>query len=120
MAAVNVVTHSVGTTAQQDACRAVVDEYRGHLAAGRTWPWLAPAREQMRRTVIDACLTLAEHADPDEALTWLRNAITIDPYNEPLHQQAADLLHAAGDHTGAADLLKRLHRRLADGARTPP
>jgi DNA-binding SARP family transcriptional activator len=117
-AAVAAVTHAVGTTAQQDACRGVIDEYRGHLAAGRTWPWLVPAREQMRRTAIDACSTLAEHADPDEALTWLRHAVTIDPYNEPLHQQAADLLHAAGDHTGAADLIKRLHRRLADAART--
>jgi DNA-binding SARP family transcriptional activator len=117
-AAVTALTHAVGTTAQQNACRSILDLYRGHLADGRTWPWLTPAREQIRRTVIDACSTLAEHADPDEALTWLRHAITIDPYNEPLHQQAADLLHAAGDHTGAADLIKRLHRRLADGAHT--
>jgi DNA-binding SARP family transcriptional activator len=118
-AAVAALTHAVGTTAQQNACRGIV-EYRGHLAAGRTWPWLTPAREQIRRTVIDACTSLAEHADPDEALTWLRHAIDIDPYNEPLHHQAADLLHTAGDHTGAADLIKRLHRRLADAAPTPP
>jgi two-component SAPR family response regulator len=110
---------AVGTTAQQNACHRIVDQYRGHLADGHTWPWLAPVREQMRRTVIDACSTLAEHADPDEAVTWLQHAITIDTYNEPLHHQAADLLHAAGDHTGATDLIKRLHRRLADRAHTP-
>ena len=119
-AAVDALTHAVGTRAQQNACRSILELYRGHLAEGRTWPWLIAAREQIRRTVIDACSTLAEHAGPDEALTWLQRAITVDPYNEPLHQQAADLLHAAGDHTGAADLIKRLHRRLGDGAHTSP
>lgn len=114
--AVDAVTHAVGTTAQQQACRTLLDRYRGHLAEGRSWPWLTPAREQTRRAVVDACSTLAEHADTDEALAWLQHAITVDPYNEPLHHQTAHLLHAAGDHTGAEDLLKRLHRRLADTA----
>jgi two-component SAPR family response regulator len=119
-AAADALTHAVGTTAQQGACRALLEQYRGHLADGHTWPWLTPAREQIRRTVIEACATLAEHSDPDEALTWLRRAITIDPNNEPLHRQTAHLLHAAGDHTGAAELIQRLHRRLNDAASTPP
>jgi DNA-binding SARP family transcriptional activator len=111
--AVHAMTHAVGTTAQQRACHHVVDLYRGELAAGHTWPWLNPVRGQTRRTVVDACATLADHAEPDQTLTWLQRATTIDPYNEALHHQAADLLHAAGDHTGAADLIKRLHHRLA-------
>jgi len=119
-AAAHAMTHAVGTAAQHDACRDVVAMYRGELAAGHTWPWLAPAREQTRRTVIDACSALAEHPDPGEALRWLRHAITIDPYNEPMHHRAADLLNATGDTTGAADLIKRLHRRLAGGTPTPP
>jgi len=117
---VHAMTHAVGTAARHRACRDVVDIYRGELAAGHPWPWLTPAREQTRRTVIDACTTLAEHTDNDEALKWLQQAITIDPYNEPIHQQAADLLHAAGDHTGALDLIKQLHHRLATQTASAP
>jgi DNA-binding SARP family transcriptional activator len=116
---IRTMTHSIGTTAQHHACRDVVALYRGELAADHTWSWLTPAREQTRRTVIDACSALADHTDPDEALRWLQHAIAIDPYNEPLHHHAADLLHAAGDTTGAAELIKRLHRRLADEVLKP-
>ena len=112
-AAAHAMTHAVGTTAQLRACRDVVEQYRGELAAGHTWPWLNPAREQTRRTVIDACSALTENANPHEALHWLQRAIAIDPYNEPLHHQAADLLRATGDEAGAADLIKRLYHRLA-------
>jgi DNA-binding SARP family transcriptional activator len=117
---IHAMTHAVGTTAQQRACRDLVDRFRGELAAGRPWPWLTPGREQIRRGVIDACSTLADRAEPAEALTWLQHAITVDPYNEPLHHQAADLLYAAGDHTGAAELISNLHRRLSSsGSDTP-
>jgi DNA-binding SARP family transcriptional activator len=111
--AVDAMANAVGTVTQQQTCRRVVDLYQGEPAAGQTWSWLSPVREQTRRSVIDACATLAALADSGQALTWLQRAITIDPYNEPLHQQAADLLHATGDQVGAADLIKRLHIRLA-------
>jgi DNA-binding SARP family transcriptional activator len=116
---VHAMTHAVGTTAQLDACQDVINQYRGELAVGHNWPWLTPSREQARRTVIDACSVLAEHTDPNEALHWLQHAIAIDPYNEPLHQQAADLLRATGDETGAADLIKRLYHRLAKQSDQP-
>lgn len=112
--AVTAVTHAVGTESQRTACRQLIDQYQGPLAPGSTWPWLVPAREQVRRTAIDACSTLAEDTKPDDALLWLRRAIIIDPYNESLHHQAADLLAGVGDHGGAADLINRLHRRLAE------
>lgn len=111
--AVDAMAHAVGTTAQHHACQLVADLYQGELAAGQSWPWLTAIREQTRRTVIDACATLAMSADPDQASTWLQRAITLDPYNEPLHQQAAELLHNNGDESGAADLIKRLYQRLA-------
>ncbi|BCJ51810.1 hypothetical protein Asp14428_32850 [Actinoplanes sp. NBRC 14428] len=111
--ATHAMTHAVGTAAQLHACRNVANRYRGELAAGQTWPWLIPAREQTRRSVVDACTVLAEHTNPREALDWVRRAISIDPYNEPLHHRAADLLRATGDYNGAADLIKRLHHRLA-------
>jgi two-component SAPR family response regulator len=94
--------------------------YRGDLAAEHTWPWLTPAREQARRTVIDACTTLADHAGTDEATYWLQRAIVVDPYNEALHHHAADLLKFTGDTAGAADLIKRFHQRLADNPRQLP
>jgi hypothetical protein len=50
--------------------------------------------------------TLAGETEPAHALTWLQQAITVDSYNEPLHQQAVDLLHAAADYTGVAQLMK--------------
>jgi DNA-binding SARP family transcriptional activator len=43
----------------------------------------------------------------------LQRAISIDPYNEALHHQVASLLRDAGDHAGAADLIKRLDQRIA-------
>ncbi len=110
--AVHAVTHAVGTSEQQAVCLALIDSYPADVAAGETWPWLRPVREQIRRTIIDAYATLAYHAEPPEALAWLRQAISFDPHNEPLHQQAADLLRAGGDENGAADLMKRLHQRL--------
>ncbi|MET8147892.1 hypothetical protein [Actinoplanes sp. NPDC005259] len=111
--AVNAMTHAVGTTERDRACRAVIDLYRGEIAAEHTWHWVTPVREQTRRTVIDAYATRAEHADPDEALSLLQRATSIDPYSEALHHQVASLLRAGGDHVGAADLIKRLHQRVA-------
>nr|WP_296071950.1 BTAD domain-containing putative transcriptional regulator [uncultured Actinoplanes sp.] len=117
---VQTMTHAVGTTAQQRASRDLVNTYQGELGAGHNWPWLIPAREQIRRTVVDACSTLAQNAESAEALTWLQHAITIDPYNEPLHHQAADLLTAAGDHSGAAQLINNFRARLTPSKRTFP
>ncbi|MFI7543763.1 BTAD domain-containing putative transcriptional regulator [Actinoplanes sp. NPDC049599] len=111
--AVNAMTHAVSTTDRDQACRTVIDLHRGNLAAEHTWHWLTPIREQTRRTVIDAYATLAEHAHPDQALPLLQRAITIDPYNEALRQQAAGLLRATGDHASAIELIERLHQRIA-------
>lgn len=118
-AAVQAMTHAIGTTTRLHACRDVVHQYRGELAAGHTWPWLTAAREQARRTAIDACSALAEHTDPNEALNWLQRAIAIDPHNEPLHHQAANLLRVTGDETAAAHLIKRLHHRLPSSNHPP-
>ncbi|GAA3913777.1 AfsR/SARP family transcriptional regulator [Actinoplanes auranticolor] len=112
--AVDAMAHAVGTTDRHHACRTVIDLYRGDLAADHAWHWLTPVREQTRRTVIDAYATLAEGTNPNEALALLQRAIRFDPYNEALYHQAASCLQAVGDHTGAADLIKRLHHRIAE------
>ena len=92
---VHTMTHAVDTAARLRACRHLLDTYRGEFAADRTWLWLIPTREQIRRTALDACTTLADHTEPAEALTWIQHAITIDPHNQSLHRHAANLLDAA-------------------------
>jgi DNA-binding SARP family transcriptional activator len=92
--------------------RTVVDLYRGELAAGQPWPWLAPHRESIRRQVIDAYVSLAtDH--PDEAVDLVQKAVRVDPVNEHLYQQAVHALAAVGDHTTIAALRDSLDRHLA-------
>ena len=85
------------------AAKAIIDAYHGELAAGFSWPWMHPAREALRRAVIDAYLHLAAAASPAEALDLIQAAIGVDPHNEALHHQAQDLLTAVenGDNAHA-------------------
>ena len=76
--------HARTEHARQDACTAVITHYRGELAAGRRWPWLAPHVERVRRTVIDAYVDLAAHTDPPTAARLLEQASRIDPLNDYL------------------------------------
>ncbi|WP_203729318.1 AfsR/SARP family transcriptional regulator [Paractinoplanes durhamensis] len=101
--------------ARLDACRGLINLYGGELAAGWSWSWLIPVREQIRRSVIDAHTLLARHTTPGEALTLLQHAITVDPDNESLYRDAADLLLAAGDRAGAAYLMERFRHQPAEG-----
>ncbi|MGN9912693.1 AfsR/SARP family transcriptional regulator [Phytohabitans sp. LJ34] len=94
---------------REAALRDVIDLYRGELAAGRTWPWLAPLREHVRREVINAHARLAADL-PDQAARLWRDAARIDPVNEYLHHHAVHALIASGDHH-AARLLSDDHAR---------
>jgi DNA-binding SARP family transcriptional activator len=105
------VTDLTGPSA---AWQPVIDAYTGDLATGHTWPWVDPPREATRRLVLDAYASLTEaHTNPHERLRLLQHAIRIDPYNQALHQRAAEHLTALGDPT-AADRLLRTHRQLLD------
>lgn len=103
-----------GPDARWAALHRVVAAYIGELAAGQRWPWLDPPREQVRRQVIDAYTALAADAPPDEVLDLYRAALQVEPLNADLHRRAADTLTAAGDPAGAAALLDRYRRRLAE------
>lgn len=109
--------HAAATlTDPRPAWQSVIDAYTGDLAAGHTWPWIDPLREATRRLVLDAYASLAEaHTDPHERLRILQAAIRVDPYNQDLHQRAADELTALGDPAAAHRLL-HTHRQLLHDA----
>ena len=95
---------AVATAAVRDTARHnVISQYRGELAAGNDWPWVAPLREAVHRLVVDAYLSLAED-HPRDAAALLRAATRIDPVNEYLHRQAVRALTAAGEHRTVAAL----------------
>ncbi|MFF4940842.1 hypothetical protein [Micromonospora sp. NPDC000729] len=105
--------HHSATTDAPGSWQAVIDAYTGDLAAGHTWPWIDPPREATRRLVLDAHTTAAAaQTDPHEHLRLLQAAIRIDPYNQQLHQLAADQLNALGNSAAAAHLLHTHRQRL--------
>ncbi|MCI4066155.1 hypothetical protein MRQ36_27845 [Micromonospora sp. R77] len=114
-------THDATTTLTNPtpAWQTVIDAYTGDLAAGHTWPWIDPPREATRRLVLDAYANLAAaHTDPHDRLRFLQDAIRVDPYNQALHQQAADELTALGDPAAAHRLL-HTHRQLLKSSSVP-
>ncbi|MFG3301492.1 hypothetical protein [Micromonospora chersina] len=95
------------------AWQTVIDTYTGDLAAGHTWAWIDPPREATRRLVLDAYASAAAaQTDPHHRLRLLQDAIRVDPYNQTLHQLAADQLNALRDADAAARLLDGYQRRL--------
>ncbi|MEU4477798.1 hypothetical protein AB0F68_06985 [Micromonospora sp. NPDC023966] len=108
-------THHAATalTDPAPAWQTVIDTYTGDLAAGHTWAWIDPPREATRRLVLDAYATAAAaQTDPHHRVRLLQDAIRVDPYNQTLHQLAADQLNALGDADAAARLLNGYQRRL--------
>ncbi|MCW6004282.1 hypothetical protein K1W54_06760 [Micromonospora sp. CPCC 205371] len=94
------------------ALRGLIDLYRGELAAGHDWQWLAPLREAVRRQVIDAYTTLATDHPEQAAQLWQAAAHTA-PGNQHLHRQAVAALTAAGQHRAVAALREQHTRTLA-------
>jgi DNA-binding SARP family transcriptional activator len=80
---------SISDIARADACRKLLDLYRGDLAAGQSWPWIEPSREELRRDALDACRHLADQTEPAEAISWLRRALAVDPYNAAVQEELA-------------------------------
>lgn len=106
-------TASALTTAERKtAFHLVINLYTGQLADGQSHSWLNAPREQIRRHIVDAYVALADGEPPPQALTYLRNAIRVDPLNEELHRHAMRVLAATGDTAGAANLIDTFVRRL--------
>ncbi|MFA1549923.1 BTAD domain-containing putative transcriptional regulator [Actinomadura chokoriensis] len=72
----------------------VADRCGGEFASGLTQQWAEVQREHLRRVVGDALtelVRLLEEDDPEQALTVLEQAITRDPYAEPLYRDVMRL-----------------------------
>ncbi|RFS85953.1 LysM peptidoglycan-binding domain-containing protein [Actinomadura spongiicola] len=81
--------HADTDTARIDALKRIADLYTAEFAADLTYDWVENHREHLRRAVIEALTRLAQllrHSHPEQALAALEQAITHDPYAEPLYQ----------------------------------
>jgi DNA-binding SARP family transcriptional activator len=97
--------------ARISALRQACDAYTGPLHDGRDSAWIEPYREGARAMAIDVHTALAAAlADTDhvKAAQLLDTAITHDPANEQVYQQAMRAHH----HLGDADTIRSLVRQL--------
>ncbi len=72
----------------------------GPSPKAKTYEWVEPYREAVRRQAVDAHTALADAlaaTDPAEAAAVLQAAIGHDPYNDALYQQAMRLHARLGD-----------------------
>ncbi len=101
------------------ACQRITELHTGDLAAGRTWPWLPPHRERVRRLLLDADLLLAERADtPADSLAILEKALHCDPHNEATVLRIAAILAEIGEHRRMHDVITAHRLRLAQSGLT--
>jgi DNA-binding SARP family transcriptional activator len=99
------------------ALREAVACYTGPLAQGKTYEWIEPHREAVRRQAVDAHLGLVAElsgSDPTQAASVLQAAIGHDPYNDALYQQAMRLHARLGDVEAIRGIRKTLTRRLGE------
>ncbi|MFJ6951382.1 hypothetical protein, partial [Micromonospora aurantiaca (nom. illeg.)] len=105
--------YRAGATSTARTWRAVIEAYPGDLASGHAWPWLEPLREATRRIVLDAYTeAAAAQTDPRDRLRLLQEAVSVDPYNERLHQLTAEQLDALGNPVAAGELMDSFEQRL--------
>ncbi|HEU0089844.1 MAG TPA: BTAD domain-containing putative transcriptional regulator [Pseudonocardiaceae bacterium] len=109
--------HTPGEPQRLAALRHVPDLYHGELAESLTAEWLEAPREALRRDVLDALNALI-HAlgphDPDQVLTLLEQARTIDRYNESLYQDIIRTQARLGRHDAIPRTLTLLTAILAE------
>jgi DNA-binding SARP family transcriptional activator len=118
-AAARTAADGLTTDEQHRAHHDVIGYHRGELATGHTWPWLAPHRESLRHDVIKAYAELTDGVPAGAAIHLLREAISVDPYNEHLHRRAITALTALGDHAAARRLYDAYTSRLTTGGLQP-
>ena len=118
--ALDAVPTAITVEQRHHAARRLTQLYRGELAEGFSWPWLQPAREAVRRDLIDAYLHLAHGAEPALVVDLIQAATRVDPYNADLHRRAQALLAATGQHSAARDLDHSFRLRLSQAGLNPP
>jgi nucleoid-associated protein YgaU/DNA-binding SARP family transcriptional activator len=109
-------THTDPDT-RQDLLRHACALYTAPLAATRAYDWIEPHQEALRQQATDAHLHLADllaGTNPHDAADILDHAITLDPYNENLYQQAMKIRYQLNDRNAIHHLHRRLTTALAE------
>ena len=79
-------------------------------------PWVIPMTTHFHNlyieTILAACPLLSAQGRQEEAADICRNALPIEPYHEPLHQQLMQALLDLGDQKGAVQVYDTLSQRL--------
>jgi DNA-binding SARP family transcriptional activator len=106
------------------AVRAMLAEYRGELAPALDAEWIEAPRRHAAHTAVtavaDLARHLAEHGDPEQAVTVLEHAVAvIDPYNEALYTQLICLHRDQGRPDAARRVYADLETELATIQTTP-
>lgn len=80
--------------------------------------WLEQKRDGLQREAVRACGALADQAEQegrhDDAVSWLRRAISYQPYEESLHRRLMAAFDRAGDRASAL----RTYDELAETLRS--
>jgi DNA-binding SARP family transcriptional activator len=108
--------------AAREALTRAVGCYQGPLAQDAPYEWIEPYREEVRRQAVDAWTRLAAMHAPSEseqALTFLDQALTHDPYNEQLYQRIMTIQGRLGRMDAVHRTVRLLETRLNDLDTTP-
>jgi DNA-binding SARP family transcriptional activator len=95
--------------------RKIPELYTAELATDLTYEWAETHREHLRRHGTDALVYLArltQNDNPDQALAALEQAITHDPYAEPLYRAIMSIQARLGRPDAARRTYQLLETRL--------
>lgn len=98
------------------AIQRITELYRGDLATGIAADWIDPAREALRREVLEALSATirAVDDDPEQMLTWLEKARRMDPYNEAIYRDLMRVQARLGQYDSIPRTLSLLTTSLAE------
>jgi DNA-binding SARP family transcriptional activator len=97
--------------------QAAADLWRDDIGTGFDSVWIDEHRETLRRDAVDTLARIAElsePSDPEQALTYLERAITIDRYQEPLYRRIMRFQDNLGRPDAARRTYQLLESRLAE------
>lgn len=101
-----------------------VDLYRGPMLDGCVEEWVLPEREPRRDACLSALGTLANAAlagnQASKAITFLRRAVTLEPWRESAHRTLLEALAATGDYAAVTAVYRELRVRLRNDLNTEP
>ncbi len=78
--------------------------------------WLDATRQQMRQLALRALQTVLQRTDlsHDQRMTWLKQAVALEPMGERLQRALIEQLARAGEFTAALAQYEQLHTAMAE------